>query len=430
MRVRTHSNQKEKRANFVKTSSIKPAPLRVITLLAAFFGIASATAQSPTPLISLGFNENSGSAVTNTGSVAASFTKPTPPDWSTNVPAGGGVSSIDFGTNAGNFYVESSTVISQLANLESFTVTGWVNNRSATIGSGGNRIVSWINNGGNGVDIVYASGGTLKVGINQWPDSTTAISSAGIIPTDAAGAATNWRFFAVTYNSTTSTIRFYFGANSTPASLDQSLTYNRGVVGATIGKLAVGHFNAESSRSSRTDRIFRGLIDQVQIFGTVLSLAEIQTVQTGGGIAIPVFTSVLPAGNDLVLVGTSGPASGVYEMLRTTNVAAAIENWQAVGLQTFDATGNFTFTNPISAEVAAAFYRVLVVSSVPVFAPAITGPPQDEDIAVGQNASFNVMATGTAPLIYRWYYNTNTLVAVGSSASLTITNAQLTNAGK
>ena len=414
----------------MKTSSSKPARLRVTTILVTLLGMVSAMAQLPAPLISLGFNENSGSAVTNTGSVAANFTKPTPPAWSTNVPAGGGVSSIDFGTNSGNYYVESSAVISQLANLESFTVTGWVNNRSATIGSGGNRIVSWINNGGNGVDIVYASGGTLKVGINQWPDSTTAISSTGMIPTDAAGAASNWRFFAVTYNSSTSTIRFYFGANSTPASLDQSLTYNRGVVGATIGKLAVGHFNSESLRASRTDRIFRGLIDQVQIFGTVLSLSEIQTVQTGGVVAMPVFTSVLPVGNNLVLGGTNGPANGVYEMLRTTNVAASLTNWLAIGTQTFDANGNFIFTNPVSPGASGAFYRLRVVSSVPVSAPAITTQPQDGAVVVGQAANFSVAATGAAPLWYQWYFNTNTILFGQTNTSLSITNAQLSNAGK
>jgi pectate lyase len=144
----------------------------------------------------------------------------------------------------------------------------------------------------------------------------------------------------------------------------------------------------------------------------------------------PVFTSVTQSGNEIVMQGTNGPATGAYEMLRSTNVGASVGAWQGVGIRGFDGAGNFSFTNPISSEVAAAFYRVLVVSGVPVFAPGITGQPQDSGIAVGQNASFNVTATGTAPLTYRWYFNTNTLIAAGSSASLTITNAQLTNAGK
>lgn len=136
---------------------------RNTTLAAVAAGICllhvwNATAQNqlPTPLISLGFNENSGSSVANAGSVSTTFSKTDPPSWSTNVPISGGAKSVDFGTIAGNYYVESSAVIGQLANLDSFTVIGWINNRNATIGSGGNRIVSWIYNGGNGVDIVRA----------------------------------------------------------------------------------------------------------------------------------------------------------------------------------------------------------------------------------------------------------------------------------
>lgn len=392
----------------------------------------SATAQSqlPTPLISLGFNENGGSSVANAGSVSATVSKTSSPLWSTNVPANGGVSSVDFGTTTGNYYVESGDVISQLAKLESFTVTGWVNNRNATLGSGGNRIVSWIYNGGNGVDIVYASGGTLKVGINQWPDNTVAISSAGVIPTDAAAPASNWRFFAVTYNASTSTIQFYFGDNTTLASLDKSLNYNRGIVGASIGKLAIGHFNAESSRTSRTDRMFRGLIDQVEIYGSVLSLQEIQTIQSKGSATVPVFTSATQSGSDLVLSGTNGPASGAFEMLRSTDLGTPVGSWRRLGIRSFHGNGNFSFTNSMTPCEPAAFYGLQVVSSVPVSPPVFTAQPQDVATSVGHDAIFNVAATGSSPLTYRWYYNTNNLLAGGPSPSLTLTNLQLSDSGK
>jgi len=56
--------------------------------------------------------------------------------------------------------------------------------------------------------------------------------------------------------------------------------------------------------------------------------------------------------------------------------------------------------------------------------------PQDLAVAVGTAANFGVTATGTAPLTYRWYFNTNTLLASGASAALNIPNVQLTNSGK
>ncbi len=158
----------------------------------------------PTPIIDVGFNEGSGTVAVNSGSAGGELALTTPvPTWSNNVPAGvGGLSSVDFGTTYANYCVESPANYSQLTGLTKFTVTGWVNCRNSTEGSGGNRLVTWINHGGEGVDVVYKSNGSVQVGIDQWPDGVPAQSSAGKIPTDAAAGVDNWRFFAVTYDST------------------------------------------------------------------------------------------------------------------------------------------------------------------------------------------------------------------------------------
>jgi hypothetical protein len=62
-------------------------------------------------------------------------------------------------------------------------------------------------------------------------------------------------------------------------------------------------------------------------------------------------------------------------------------------------------------------------------APGIASPPQDSTVTVGDTAAFSVTATGDEPLSYRWYFNTNTLLAGQANATLTLTNAQFTNAG-
>jgi pectate lyase len=143
----------------------------------------------------------------------------------------------------------------------------------------------------------------------------------------------------------------------------------------------------------------------------------------------PVFTNVMRAGADLILQGRNGPTNGAYQMLRSPDLTAPMDNWVGIGIKTFDLNGNFSFTNALPADPAN-FYRLLVVSSVPVYPPGITAQPQDLAVAVGANAEFNVTATGTAPLTYRWYFNTNTLLASGPGATLNIPNAQLTNSGK
>lgn len=61
--------------------------------------------------------------------------------------------------------------------------------------------------------------------------------------------------------------------------------------------------------------------------------------------------------------------------------------------------------------------------------PSIDFDPQDQSALVGQDTSFSVQASGTAPLSYQWYYNTSTALTNATSSILTLTNAQLSDSG-
>jgi uncharacterized lipoprotein YddW (UPF0748 family) len=61
-------------------------------------------------------------------------------------------------------------------------------------------------------------------------------------------------------------------------------------------------------------------------------------------------------------------------------------------------------------------------------APLITTQPQSQTVNVGQNATFTVVATGTAPLAYQWRFNGTNLVGA-TATSYTRTNAQPADAG-
>ena len=74
------------------------------------------------------------------------------------------------------------------------------------------------------------------------------------------------------------------------------------------------------------------------------------------------------------------------------------------------------------------FYAVSVSHSV-TGAPSITTQPTNQTVTAGQTASFSVVATGTVPLSYQWFFNTNTTLAQATNATLTLTNVQPTNAG-
>jgi hypothetical protein len=64
----------------------------------------------------------------------------------------------------------------------------------------------------------------------------------------------------------------------------------------------------------------------------------------------------------------------------------------------------------------------------PVFSPVIATPPQSTSVDAGSTITLNVLATGTGPLNYQWSLNGSPIPGA-TSASLTVTNLQATNAG-
>ena len=62
-------------------------------------------------------------------------------------------------------------------------------------------------------------------------------------------------------------------------------------------------------------------------------------------------------------------------------------------------------------------------------APTIDSQPQDQPAAVGQGALFSVTASGSAPLLYQWYFNTNTLVLDATNSSHLISSVTSNDAG-
>ena len=98
----------------------------------------------------------------------------------------------------------------------------------------------------------------------------------------------------------------------------------------------------------------------------------------------------------------------------------------------------FTVTNAQAANAGAYSVRVTnhagAVTSDQAFLtvllpPAITTHPSNQTVLTGNNATFNVAATGTPPLRYQWFFNTNTLLSNETNNSLTITAADDNDAG-
>jgi pectate lyase len=108
--------------------------------------------------------------------------------------------------------------------------------------------------------------------------------------------------------------------------------------------------------------------------------------------------------------------------LSTSETDSAATNFNFDGVALRPQTAATSSTNVVFNEV-----RVeLLPAGTP---PSINTQPLDQSIFVGQNATFSVLASGSAPLSYQWYYNNDTLITNATGASFTVTNAQLSDTG-
>jgi pectate disaccharide-lyase len=141
-------------------------------------------------------------------------------------------------------------------------------------------------------------------------------------------------------------------------------------------------------------------------------------------------TGISVTTDGVVLHGTNGSANAIYGVLTATNPALPLGQWTLLTTNAFYGDTSFRCTNP-APDCPQRFYR-LQVGNLPPFpptAPAITTQPQSLAVAAGGSATFSVGATGTAPLHYQWYFNTNTPLVNRTNGTLTLAGVSGDDAG-
>jgi hypothetical protein len=323
-------------------------------------------------LIGVSFADGA-SAVNNQGDLAGEGTLVVTdefPAYSANVPAGtqapaGNTVSMDFGAIAegqgGRAIDFANPYGGTLGPLNEFTVTAWLNVRDLTVGWGGNRVAFALSApNGPGFDLVHLADGSLQLGINQWPDGSPALSSPGLLTADPVVGANNWVFVAVTYSglAETGNVNFYTGSAADAAIPDSTRDYPRGPI-LQSGALTFGNFGTVVG--ARTElgpgggsRVLRGLIDEVQVFNRVLSLAEIQDAQRAP-VAVDVDEPELGVSSPSAgMVALSWETSGAFQLQMRSDLASG--DWQNVTVAPV-VTGN-VHTVTLTAGAAAQFYRL------------------------------------------------------------------------
>jgi pectate lyase len=266
-----------------------------------------------------------------------------------------------------------------------------------------------------GIEVVVSSSG--QIGIQKKGSGTTFVSGT---PVATQGA--HLVVMRYTFQSGNDEVAVWVDPAS--ASYDVNPAPTTGAFAATTGggsdmSSAITYFMIESA--AVTGPVF--WLDEVRV-GTTWA----DVTPTNGPVApppAPVITQALLSAQGMILRGSNGPASSTYQVLTSSTLALPPSNWPSVAAHSFDATGNFDSTNPITLGHSQQFFRLQVGGAVPLAptAPAITHQPQSLNVALSNDVAFTVTATGTTPLHYQWCFNTNTPVG-GNSNTFALLNVQ------
>lgn len=260
----------------------------------------------PALLVELLFRENMGQTTFNSGASGGVYPQATlaGAKWTGTAALNGGPSALEWDRAGSTAAVElgGGAGVEHLKQLKSFTLTAWVlcqDGREGPTGKdagAGNRILSWLAPGktGDGVELVLRGDGSLQLGVNQPADQSPARCGSNRVPVqdmkakDQGTASLNaWRFIAVTYDAGLASghAKFYVGEWQKDAALVSAHDLNRGAAGPKIAPaMTVGNVSS-IIRPVAPDREFRGVIDEVRVFGSTtdgsgaLNLQEILKIQ-------------------------------------------------------------------------------------------------------------------------------------------------------
>ncbi len=155
--------------------------------------------------------------------------------------------------------------------------------------------------------------------------------------------------------------------------------------------------------------------------GSVTSSVAILTVLVPPSIVTPPQSlTVTNGGNASFSVVASGTAPLNYQWLKNASqLQGATNSSYSISQATTNDSGTYTVT-VTSAAGSASASATLTVNAAST-APAITTPPQSLTVTNGGNASFSVVASGTAPLSYQWRKDAAGLLgATNSSYSISL----------
>ncbi|HXI82947.1 MAG TPA: immunoglobulin domain-containing protein [Verrucomicrobiae bacterium] len=239
----------------------------------------------------------------------------------------------------------------------------------------------------------------------------------------------------------------------TPSGVNGSSTSGSGLRLALVDSPSGARLTGDGSPGSSTYAGYGMFMNMATTLASSSPFQLIKRVAPGTSAAFLSSSSTLTWGalGNGASSGNTGYASGTqytFVMTITRNATNAVDitatmtggslnNTGSASVSVTDTTpSSFTYDTyglrPSSANDSATSFDTTLfkVEFIPGATPAsIDLDPQDQSVFVGDDAQFNVQASGTAPLFYQWYYNTNSALNIQTNSTLTVMNAQTSDAG-
>ncbi len=142
----------------------------------------------------------------------------------------------------------------------------------------------------------------------------------------------------------------------------------------------------------------------------------------------PASQTVMVGANVTLSVVATGTAPLSYQWQKdTVNIPAATNDTLVLNSVLVLDAGSYRVIVTNIVGSATSDEATITVNTAPV-APEITTQPASQDVPAGGNATFTVVATGTAPLAYQWQKDTANITGA-TSATLTLTGVTAGDAG-
>jgi hypothetical protein len=183
------------------------------------------------------------------------------------------------------------------------------------------------------------------------------------------------------------------------------LTYQWKKTGAPIAGA-----NAASYTTAATVDADNGALFSVTVTNAVNSITSVNATLTVGAAATPPTIATQPQSATVnsgqtatFTVVADGSAPFTYQWSRNSTAIAGATSASYTTPITVDADTGATFSVVVRNAVGNATSNLATLTVTPkLVMPEITAQPQSVSVDAGQAASFNVTATGTAPLSYQW----------------------------